>query len=347
MRNFRSFILFIAFVFFSFWVNGQSYTISGNTLTTKDNVQITVGSFIRYVKPYHNNTNFTSIFSEITLRSTSEENLPKGIAADQGGKEVKVRKFYERKMGKSTRVFVIVGNGLFNQAIDIDNALNNGEVLVQRPASELANTTAKPNPPKSGTSPLRFPWQKAPVVPIDSSKWITQRQKKADSLNSLLKSNKKDSIVAKPVVKINPVIETPVVTKTPPTSIILPNTNSPSLVESAPAPVKTESVTSVPNPNKELGPSSGPTSSVPMVNVPVAESAPVPTVPESAHSVSSLLTLHPIETPKSPNNDSSSSKENKGYEKYNKLKQLKELYDQGILNKDEFEAEKKKILSSN
>ena len=364
MRSYRSLLFIISCLLFSLSVKAQSYSINGNTLITTDKVQITIGSFIRYVKPYNNKPNFSSIFSEINLRSTSEENLPKGVSADQAGKEMKVRKFYERKMGKTTRVFVIVGGGVFNQAIDIDNALNNGEVLVQRPASELANTSTKPAAkPGIFSAPLHFPWTKTPATPIDSTKWLVNRQKTADSLKALSKINSRDSLQSKPMAKSTIVQDNPVVVK--PQAAVLPNPSpnpaaSPSAIPSAnlsPSPIpsnpvettpvtKPEPVYSTPNPNKtlEVQPSST-VSSAPLAN-PVPETAPITN--ESAHSVSSLLTLRPVEGPKpADKNEGSASKDTKGYEKYNKLKQLKELYDQGILTKEEFDAEKKKILSGN
>jgi hypothetical protein len=339
MRLQKSLVLFVALIFSAFLVKSQSYTINGNTLTTTDKVQISIGSYIRYVKPANNQANFSSIYSEINLRSTSDGNLPKGVGADQAGKEMKVRKFYERKVGRTTKAFLIVGGGVFNQAIDIDKALNSGEVLVQRPASDLSATPTPTAKPGIFNSPLRFPWTKTPPTPMDSSKWLVSKQKSQDSLKALAKV-KKDSSLAKPMVKTTIIADNPVVVKPQPTTIPVASNPIANIPQAKP-----EALNNPVNDNRGLEVQPNPITSVPVATNPVVESAPLANEP--AHSVSSLLTLHPVESPKSDKADGNSTKESKGYDKYNKLKQLKELYDQGILNKEEFDAEKKKILAGN
>jgi len=364
MRYFQS--ILIAFsLFISLVSNAQSYSINGNTLITTDKVEITIGSYMKLGKPYNGQKNFTSVFSEISLKSTSAPSLPKGVSEDQSGKEFKVRKFYERKSGSTTKVFVIVGGGILNQAIDIDQALNRGEVFVPRPSSDPVSSTAKSDPAKSGifAAPLRFPWSKKPETKLDSSKWVVNKPKSTtDSVKTIAKTNilKKDTSMIKPVmnasnaapiIPINTPITKPSVSTTLPVSQnTLPAANPPAEVPATvkPEPLPTPATsfrTTEPSLNTSNPVSSAETTPAIVNTVPTTIA---PTTTEPAHSVSSLLTIHPVESPKpAEKQDATTTKDSKGYDKYTKLKQLKELYDQGILNKEEFEAEKKKILSNN
>ncbi len=352
----------------------QSYSISGNTLITSDKVQIQIGGSLRFVKPYGGKPNFSSIYSEITLRSSSESDLPKGISANQAGKEVKVRKFYERNNGTGgKKVYVIVGGGFLNQAVDIDAALNNGEVLVERPSNNFAQTNSaqgNSTSPKSGlfNTPLRFPWSKkvAPKPNIDSSKLLVQKVPSNSYVDSskikpkvFSNSSQNDSnLINQPIIKARSTTESiqpktqesiePQVLKAKTSRTENVNSSSAILIpNNTNTPIQTESTTTTYNPSNKDQQINQAASTNSQVNVGVPN-PPIQPGSDAAHSVSSLLTLHPVDPPKTEKGiENGNNKEVKGYDKYNKLKQLKELYDQGILNKEEFEAEKKKILSAN
>ncbi len=314
------FLLFTCLVLVATFVRGQTYQINGNTLTTSENVQIRIGGSIKFVRPYNGMNNFTAIYNEIALRSSTRDHLPKGISGNQSGKEVKVRKFYEKKEDNGTTVYLIVGGGFINQAIDIETALVRGEVLVERPADTTLKTT----------SSFRFPWQRKtpPAVAVSP---------KMDSSKLASKISLGDSNVLNKVNLVNK------------DTLQKARINNTLL---APIPPSQPSVKSTLNGQNTLNTGQGNPNPTPIANssvltnssFPVSSPA-LPTETEPAHSVSSLLTLHPPNESSAPNN-SNPTKNSSGYDKYDKLKQLKELYDQGILNKDEFELEKKKILNN-
>ncbi len=309
------------------------YQIINNTLITSDKVEIVIGKYLRFSKPYQDKSYYSSIYTELALRSSPEDNLPKGISNSQYGKEVKVRKFYERKTDNGSKVYVIAGNGFINQAIDIELALSRGEVLVQRSAPENLNSSENPNSTAKNipaTTPFRLPWQKktSTISFSDSVALKARANAKMDSLNLAKKQISpeilKDSLQSPKVIREE--VSSPIPKPDPSLSsgneMLAPPSKASSNLSLNPASI---------NSNQE-------TLSKGSENVPQPGN-------DAAHSVSSLLTLHPpAETKKEEKSAETNSKSNKDYDKFNKLKQLKELLDQGILNKEEFDAEKKKIL---
>lgn len=379
MKSIKSILLLFSILFLiSFQSYSQSYQLNGKTLITKDQVQIEIGGAIKLVKPYNNASHFSAVFNEIALRTSPEDNLPKGLSANNQGKELRVRKFLERNEKSGKRVYVIAGNGILNEAIDIDYALENGEVLVARPNSDNQNSrTPSTNKPGLFAKPIHFPWSKKPNLSpkVDSTSWHSIPPKR-DSL-VILKSNQPNKLPTDSITKTkpSPIQEvksdqenlTKDETKLKINPITTPNINAPSVYNSniqiKPIAVSPSQEENIPvkrtdemvqdHPKPSLIEDSPKINNMGIkdsksINSVEETNTPSPVIPgaDASHSVSSLLTLKRPINPK-PEKTEAATKDSKGYSKYDKLKQLKELLDQGILTKDEFESEKKKILSEN
>jgi len=323
--------------------------LNGNTLTLADGRTIEVNSYMKINRPSRG-SRFSYIFNELNLRSSGEEGRPSGVAGNVGGKEVTVKRFMVKKGLKGDVYYVITGGSFINNAIDIEPALQAGEVLLPRKrpvisdlssdakkgdslsqASQVspASQPAVPAVTSSGKL-MRKPWEEsAAAVPAKGmvSRDSVNSVKKQDSSRGLGTLSGRFAREFKHTDSINKAELTHTAssaTPAPATSVL-----SPALTHTAPEAAVTPVVEKVVD-KRDTG-------------------AAIPAAAKH-HDLSNLMTVPapeavaPVEHLLKAGDKSPAA--TSGYDKYTKLKQLKELFDAGVLSKQEFEVEKKKVLIS-
>ncbi len=327
--------------------------LNGNTLTLADGRTIEVNSYMKINRPSRG-SRFSYIYNELNLRSSGEEGRPSGVAGNVGGKEVTVKRFMVKKGLKGDVYYVITGGSFINNAIDIEPALQAGEVLLprKRPViSDLssaakkgdsrdsvsqasqASQTAVPALPSSGKL-MRKPWEESAAAV--STKGLVSRDsvnsvKKQDSSNGLSTLSGRFAREFKHTDSINKAElshTASVLTAAPATSAPATPVLSPALTHMAPEAVVTPVVERMEKvvDKRDTG-------------------AAIPGAAKH-HDLSNLMTVPAPEavTTEEPKLRAGDKSVTPGYDKYTKLKQLKELFDAGVLSKQEFDAEKKKVL---
>lgn len=353
---------------------GQS-RLNGNVLSLASGGTISVGSQLRINHPAKG-SRYSFIYSELSLRASSEDDLPYGIPGTTAGEEVTVKRFLERKGSRGSKYYVICRGSFINNAIDIDNAIKAGEV--QYNGSQNASSSAsnggvmlKPvqgeasNQRSTGDATLhqgtgvaggivnggiaaghvmRRPWDNTAMVPVkkDTASARDSSQRFAKAFKAV-DSSARQIPVSAGIVKPDTASKTVHLSAREAADTRLPEKKAEAVIVPA---VITPAVSSAKEVKLET-PVQGR-----IVETPKAESLPVKVEPDAAevpaHSVSNLMVLPTAESLKPKDVPVATVKpENPtGYTKFSKLKQLKELLDAGVLTKAEFDIEKKKILAS-
>lgn len=359
-----SFCLLSSFILLPGLLFGQSH-LNGNVLSLATGGTISAGSQLRILHPAKG-SRYSFIYSELSLRASSEDDLPYGIPGTTANEVVTVKRFLERKGSRGSKYYVICRGSFINNAIDIENAIRSGEVQYNstqiaggsmlKPGqgdAEIQRSTADAilHPgitSVAGTSVvpshvMRRPWDNTSAIPVkkdsavvrDSSQRFVKAFKAVDSSarqgtfsSSILKPD-----TASKVVRLNAhEVDTHLAEKKSEAAIL------PVAIPAKEAKIET--------------PSQARIAETPKVESAKIESAPVKSETEaaevSAHSVSNLMVLPTAESlkPKEIPVPVVKQENPAGYTKFSKLKQLKELLDAGVLTKAEFDIEKKKILAS-
>ena len=340
---------------------GQSH-LNGNVLSLSSGGSISIGSQLRILHPMKG-SRYSFIYSELSLRASSEDDLPYGIPGTTANEQVTVKRFLERKGSRGSKYYVICRGSFINNAIDIENAIRAGEVQytsTQNGGSSMQNAGGSmlkpgqgdPGNQRSAGGATLNPGIAAPGGIINGSV-ATSHVMKRPWDNTAVAPVKKDSVIVKDssqrFVKAFKAVDSSARQLPVSASLIKPDTAA-SIVhvighetaEVHTAEKKVEDVVTLPpNQAKEVKveiPSQGR-----IAEAPKAEPAEV-----SAHSVSNLMVLPTAESlkPKEVVVPVVKQESPAGYTKFSKLKQLKELLDAGVLTKAEFDVEKKKILAS-
>ena len=355
--------LIFSFILLPGLLFGQSH-LNGNVLSLSTGGTISIGSHLKILHPVKG-SRYSFIYSELSLRASSEDDLPYGIPGTTANEEVTVKRFLERKGSRGSKYYVICRGTFINNAIDIENAIRVGEVQynnTQNGGGSIQNaggTMLKPiqgdasNQRSSGGAALNTGIA-APGVILNGSVAPSHVMKRPWD-NTAIAPVKKDSIIVRDssqrFVKAFKAVDSSARQSPVSASLIKPDTaarivhiTGHETVEVHPAEKKIEAeVTLVPSQAKEVKleiPSQGRISEI-------TKAEPEPAA-VSAHSVSNLMVLPTAESlkPKEVTAPVVKQENPAGYTKFSKLKQLKELLDAGVLTKAEFDVEKKKILAS-
>ena len=349
--------------------------LDGNVLTLSNGARISIGEQLHIGQP-SKGSKFNFIYNELSLRASSEEDLPYGVATSFANKQVIVKRFLVRKGARGSKFYVITGSSFINNAIDIENAIRSGEVVLESSSNDANRDASAQHLPVNGggygnsteqrlpetnygangtngailagtastgviSHAMKRPWDPAEPAGV-APKVIQNPIPKKDTL-AKVDSNKHFEQAFKSVDSASRVIEKNSTSKPEKQDTVLTATK-----------LTTEPIKQPLTKNDNSVLIKAPPTTVEAVSesaaLPKSETSEV--LPEPAHSVSSLMTLPSPESLKPKVVETvpvavSPKESNSGYDKYTKLKQLKELLDSGVLSKTEFDDEKKKILEGN
>lgn len=365
-----------------FFLPGLSFAqthLNGNMLTLSNGPSISIGSTVRIQRPAKG-SRFSFIYSELSLRASSEDDLPYGISSSTSNEDVTVKRFLERKGSRGSKFYVICRGSFINNAIDIENALRSGEVTyngysavagnqgtaAQRPVSSVApqvNGTGMVKMPVNGTGisgsgathVMRRPWDNTPVSigktdstagRVDSFRY-TRAFKAVDSTAvnaaSRYAAYRRDSLLKAEKIARELSDSRLIEKKAEPVAVPVKPPVKEAVSEAVVAASATDAI-------KASEPASVKASEAAAVKAAEPVAVKVETDAGNAHSVSGMMTLPTAESlkPKEVISAPAAAKSDApaGYTKFAKLKQLKELLDAGVLTKAEFDVEKKKVLAS-